>query len=172
MNILQLRDVLVTLLVQGYIVQEQSDTSGADGNGTLQDYILLEDGSYFIVESNGLVGFYTLPNGSTTPAVYVVGQQGVPSDWKVEGLELTIRQFPNLLPKAGVGVVDLLKQWEVVLTQYTTSSATMAEAMERIVRRFPDATLRYLPGFDVSYERCRIIIPDREIKFIYSPSSS
>lgn len=172
MNILQLRDVLVTLLVQGYIVQEQSDTSGGDGISTAQDYILLEDGSYFIVESNGLVGSYILPDNSTTPAVYVVGQYGVPSNWKVEGLELTIRQFPDLSPKAGIGIVDLLKQWEVILTQYTTASATMAEAMERIVRRFPDCTLRYLPGDDVSYERCRIVIPDREIKFIYSPSSS
>ncbi len=167
MNILQLRDVLITLLVQGYIVQEQSNNGGDVGDGAVQDYILLEDGSLFLVESNGLVGSYTLPNGSTTPAVYVVGQQGVPSDWKVEGLELTIRQFPDLSPKAGIGIVDVLKQWEVILTQYTTTSATMSEAMERIVRRFPDATLRYLPGYDISYERCRVIIPDREIYRLY-----
>ena len=39
-----------------------------------------------------LIGTYILPNNSTIPAVYVVGQKGVPSEWKVSGLEVTMRQ--------------------------------------------------------------------------------
>ena len=119
-----------------------------------------------LTASPDLIGSYTLPNGQAIPAVYVVGQKGVPSEWKVSGLEVTMRQYPELLPKAGVGIVDILKQWEVVLVQYNPDSTQIADAMERMSRRFPDTTFRYLPGDDVAYERCRIIIPDREVKTI------
>jgi hypothetical protein len=119
-----------------------------------------------LTASPDLIGSYTLPNEQAIPAVYVVGQKGVPSEWKVSGLEVTMRQYPELLPKAGVGIVDILKQWEVVLVQYNPDSTQIADAMERMSRRFPDATFRYLPGDDVAYERCRIIIPDREVKTI------
>ncbi len=119
-----------------------------------------------LTASPDLIGSYALPNGQAIPAVYVVGQKGVPSEWKVSGLEVTMRQYPELLPKAGVGIVDILKQWEVVLVQYNPDSTQIADAMERMSRRFPDATFRYLPGDDVAYERCRIIIPDREVKAI------
>lgn len=119
-----------------------------------------------LTASPDLIGSYTLPSGQAIPAVYVVGQKGVPSEWKVSGLEVTMRQYPELLPKAGVGIVDILKQWEVVLVQYNPDSTQIADAMERMSRRFPDATFRYLPGDDVAYERCRIIIPDREVKTI------
>jgi hypothetical protein len=111
-----------------------------------------------------LVGSYIFPNGTTIPAIYVVGQKSVPSEWKVTGLEVTMRQYPELLPTAGVGIVDVLQQWEVVLVQYNPDGKQIAQAMDRMVRRFPDANVRYLPGDDVAYERCRFIIPDREIR--------
>jgi len=53
-----------------------------------------------------------------------------------------------------------------MLVQYNPDGKQIAEAMERMVRRFPDATLRYLPGNDVAYERCRLVIPDREVRTI------
>lgn len=118
--------------------------------------------------SPSLVGSYIFPNGTSIPAIYVVGQKNVPSEWKVEGLEVTIRQYPELLPTAGVGVVSALQQWEVVLMQYNPDGKQIAQAMDRMIRRFPDATLRYVPGFDTAYERCRIIIPDLEIRRLYS----
>lgn len=117
--------------------------------------------------SPNLVGTYTLPNGFTIPAIYVVGQKSVPSDFKVSGLEVTMRQYPELLPTAGVGIVDVLQQWEVVMVQYNPDGKQIAQAMDRMVRRFPDASFRYLPGDDVAYERCRVIIPDREIRRLY-----
>lgn len=116
--------------------------------------------------SPNLIGSYTLPGGNKIAAVYVVGKQSVPREWKVEGLEVTIRQYPELLPRAGVGMADILQQWEVVLVQYTTNQDTLSVAMERMARRFPDATFRYLTSNDIGYERCRIIIPDREMKTI------
>jgi hypothetical protein len=111
-----------------------------------------------------LIGSYTLQDGTKIPAIYVVGRNGVPTEWKVEGLEVTMREFPERLPRAGVGIVNVLQQWEVVLMQYKTSGNEMSLAMDRMTRRFPDATFRYLPGDDIAYERCRIIIPDRQVK--------
>jgi len=117
-----------------------------------------------LTASPELIGTYSLPDGTKIPAIYVVGQNGVPSEWKVDGLEVTMRQYPELLPTAGVGIVDVLQQWEVVIVQYNPDGKQIAQAMDRMVRRFPDATFRYTPGDDVAYERCRVVIPDREIR--------
>lgn len=117
--------------------------------------------------SPSLIGTYTLPSGQEIPSVYNVGRQGVPSEFKVRGLEVTMREFPERLPKSGLGAVKVLQLWEVMLVQYTPQSSNLSLAMDRILRRFPDATLRYLPGDDVAYERCRIIIPDMTIVPLY-----
>jgi hypothetical protein len=37
--------------------------------------------------SPNLIGSYTFPNGTSIPAVYVVGQKSVPTEWKVTGLK-------------------------------------------------------------------------------------
>ena len=42
-----------------------------------------------------IVGTYTLPNNTTLPAFYVDGQYGVPKDWKIQGLEVVIQEFPR-----------------------------------------------------------------------------
>ena len=120
-----------------------------------------------LAASPNLVGTYTLPNGTTIPSIYVVGQQGVPSEWRATGLEVTMRQFPQPLPSAMVGAVRVNQLWEVILVQYTTSSNTMSLAMDRMMRRFPDCTPRYSPGDDVAYERCRFTIPDVIIRQLY-----
>lgn len=117
--------------------------------------------------SPSLIGTYTLPSGQEIPSVYNVGRQGVPSEFKVRGLEVTMREFPERLPKSGLGAVKVLQLWEVMLVQYTPQSSNLSLAMDRILRRFPDATLRYLPGDDVAYERCRITIPDMAIVPLY-----
>jgi hypothetical protein len=114
-----------------------------------------------------LIGTYTLPNASQIPAIYVVGVQSVPAEWKAFGMEVSIRQFPERLPTPMVGTVKVTQLWEVILTQYTTAESKVSDAIDRIVRRFPDATLRYFPGDDIAYERCRVIIKDTEIKQLY-----
>ena len=117
--------------------------------------------------SPNLVGSYILPNGSSIPSVYVVGQQGVPSEFKATGLEVTMRQFPELLPKSPLGALKMNQLWEVILVQYTPSANTLPLAMDRMVRRFPDSTPRYFPGDDVAYERCRFMVPDMVIRPLY-----
>jgi hypothetical protein len=98
----------------------------------------------------------------------VVGRQGVPTEWKVNGLEVTIREFPERLPQSGMGAVKVLQIWEIMLVQYDTDSNSISTAMDRMIQRFPDATLRYLPGDDIAYERCRVTLPDMIIKQLYS----
>lgn len=120
--------------------------------------------------SPNLIGTYTLPNASTLPAVYVVGRQSVPKEWKVKGLEVTMREFPELAPRSPLGgTVKVTQVWEVVLVQYTPNSNTLALAMDRMVRRFPDATPRYFPGDDIAYERCRFLIPDLILRNLIAP---
>ena len=120
--------------------------------------------------SPNLIGSYVLPNGSSIPAIYVVGQKSVPTEWKAIGLEVTMRQYPELLPSAGVGIATVLQQWEVVMVQYNPDGKEIVDAMDRMVRRFPDGAFRYTPGNDVAYERCRIMIPDMTIRRIYPAS--
>ena len=117
--------------------------------------------------SPNLVGSYTLPNGTTIPSVYVVGQQGVPPEFKATGLEVTMRQFPELLPRSPLGALKMNQLWEVILVQYTTNANTLPLAMDRMIRRFPDSTPRYFPGDDIAYERCRFMIPDMVIRPLY-----
>ena len=120
--------------------------------------------------SPNLIGTYTLPNSSTLPAVYVVGRQSVPKEWKVKGLEVTMREFPELAPRSPLGgTVKVTHVWEVVLVQYTPNSNTLALAMDRMVRRFPDATPRFFPGDDIAYERCRFLIPDLILRNLIAP---
>ena len=117
--------------------------------------------------SPNLIGSYTFPNGTSIPAVYVVGQKSVPTEWKVTGLEVTIRQYPELLPEAGVGIVSVLQQWEVMVAQYNPDGKEIASAMDRMVRRFPDTNVNFMPGNDIAYERCRFLIPDMTIRRLY-----
>jgi hypothetical protein len=117
--------------------------------------------------SPNLIGSYTLPNGTTIPAIYVVGQKSVPTEWKATGLEVTIRQYPELLPEAGVGIVSVLQQWEVMVVQYNPDGKEIATVMDRMVRRFPDARVSFMPGNDIAYERCRFLIPHMTIRRLY-----
>jgi len=120
--------------------------------------------------SPNLIGTYTLPNNSTLPAVYVVGRQSVPSEWKVKGLEVTIEEFASVSPRAMVGKVQNNKQWTVVLIDYTTNSSALAQAAERMARRFPDAQFSFRPETDIVYGQYRIRIPDTELLNVYPRS--
>jgi len=126
--------------------------------------------SELLSASPNLIGTYTLPNNSTIPAVYVVGRQSVPNEWKVKGLEVTIEEFPSVSPRAMVGKVQNNEQWTVVLVDYTTNSTALHSAAERMARRFPDAQFSFRPESDVVYGQYRIRIPDTQLLPLYPPS--
>jgi hypothetical protein len=113
-----------------------------------------------------LIGSYTLPDGTKIPAVYVAGRQGVPGEWKVEGLEVVIQEFPRLNPRPGVGTLQQRKEWAVTMIDYLPSSDKLLLAAERISRYFPDARLSFTPESDVVYGQYRIVIPDVEIQTV------
>ena len=54
-----------------------------------------------------------------------------------------------------------------MIVQYNPDGKEITEAMDRMVRRFPDAALRFTPGDDIAYERCRFVIPDMTIRRLY-----
>lgn len=109
-----------------------------------------------------LIGTYTLPNGTKQPALYVVGERGVPKGWKATGLEVTIRQFPRQTSRPLVGTVQINKMWEVVMVNYTPDSQALSEAILRLLRHFPDARSNYQNYSDTAYEQYRVLIPDVE----------
>ena len=41
------------------------------------------------------LGTYNLPNGSTSPALWVRGSQQVPKDWTITGTECVIDEVPE-----------------------------------------------------------------------------
>lgn len=110
-----------------------------------------------------IVGSYTLPNNTVIPAVYVDGKYGVPKGWKVTGLEVSIRQYPSRVSRPLMGMVQMRKSWEVRLSQYSPSSETMEDAVDRVLRHFPDTTLTGFPSSDREYQYARLIIPDLDI---------
>jgi hypothetical protein len=117
--------------------------------------------------SPNLIGIYTLPNASTIPAVYVVGRQSVPKEWKVKGLEVTMEEFPSVNPRAMVGKVENRQQWTIVLVDYTPASSALNGAASRLARRFPDAQFSFRAEDDITYGQYRIRIPDTQLLNVY-----
>ena len=114
-----------------------------------------------------LLGSYTLPNGKKVPALWVDGRNGVPKGWKVNGLEASLRQYPARRSRPLMGMVEVRKAWELVLSQYDPSSEILEDAIDRLLRHFPDAALTGYPASDREYQYARFIIPDIEIKTQY-----
>lgn len=119
--------------------------------------------------SPNLVGEYALPGGKVVPAVYVVGRQSVPKEWKAKGLEVTIEEFPAVSPRAMVGKVQNNQQWTIMLVDYTPNSTALHNAAQRIARRFPDAQFSFRPESDVVHGQYRIRIPDVQLLNVHPP---
>jgi hypothetical protein len=116
--------------------------------------------------SPNLIGSYVLPNASEIPAVYVTGRQGVPPEWRVKGLEVTMQEFSRLLPSPALGKFKRRQEWTVVLVNYDTTSANLTEAAGRLAGRFPDARFSFSPESDIAYGQYRIIIPDTDMGYL------
>lgn len=113
-----------------------------------------------------LIGSYVLPNGSTIPAVYVTGRQGVPTEWKATGLEVVIQESSRLMPSPALGKFKRRQEWTVVMVNYDTTSSALTVAAERMAARFPDARFSFSPETDIAYGQYRIIIPDTDMGYL------
>jgi hypothetical protein len=116
--------------------------------------------------SPNLIGSYTFSNGASIPAVYVTGRQGVPPEWQVKGLEVTIQEFPRLIPSPALGKFKRRQEWTVMLVNYNTTSTNLMAAAERLAGRFPDARFSFSPESDIAYGQYRIIIPDTDMGYL------
>lgn len=103
-------------------------------------------------------GYYVLPNGSTTPAVFVTGKDMVPSTWKVVGIECTINDVPDDIADLGThsGLVQL-ERWLVRFTNYGSAQGTemlisMLDLRRRLARTFPRDQVQYLPRTEATFE--------------------
>jgi hypothetical protein len=116
--------------------------------------------------SPNLIGSYVLPNSSEIPAVYVTGRQGVPTEWQVKGLEVTMQEFSRLMPSPALGKFKRRQEWTVMLVNYDTTSTNLMAAAERLAGRFPDARFSFSPESDIAYGQYRIIIPDTDMGYL------
>lgn len=119
-----------------------------------------------LLASPSLVGSYVLPNEQKIPAIYVTGRQGVPPEWKVEGLEVVLQEFPRLSPSPALGKFRRRQEWTLMLVDYDTSSNKLQAAAERLAGRFPDARFSFSPETDIAYGQYRIIIPDTDMGYL------
>ena len=116
--------------------------------------------------SPNLIGSYTLTNGANIPAVYVTGRQGVPTEWQVKGLEVTIQEFSRLVPSPALGKFKRRQEWTIMLVDYDTVSTNLMTAAERLAGRFPDARFSFMPESDIAYGQYRIVIPDTDMGYL------
>lgn len=66
-----------------------------------------------------------------------------------------------------MGMVEMRKTWELVLSQYDPSSENLETAIDRMLRHFPDTALTGYPASDREYQYARLLVPDIEIKTQY-----
>lgn len=132
---------------------------------TLERYIL----DLFVGDSSTLKpytqwpGYYTLPNGTRIPAVYVVGENMVPSSWKITGIECTIEDVPEIPRSFSVGTIVSMETWSVSFTNYGTNNGTkmplsMLDIRRRVARVFPADEAVYLARTEVTFESLKVRI--------------
>lgn len=102
-------------------------------------------------------GTYTLPDGSSIPAVFVVGAEMVPSNWNIEGIETTIEEVPEYTSPGSLSGVLSYETWNIRFTNYgtregTTMPVTLLEIVRRLARAFPRDRVSYQPRKEATYE--------------------
>lgn len=111
------------------------------------------------------LGVYKLPDGTSSPALWVRGQQQVPKDWTVDGIECVIEQVPEMRNRPTFSqAVFLDVRWPIYLTSYNTSQ-TLSEVRELLFQWFPDIQDPvHVPQTDISFETLKVFIPDYSIQ--------
>ncbi len=110
------------------------------------------------------LGNYNLPDGSTSPALWVRGSQQVPKDWTITGTECVIDEVPvaRNTPTLSQSVV-IENEWVITLTSYDTTQ-TLDNFRLLLFRSFPDISSSvHQPQTDISFETLKVNIPDPQI---------
>lgn len=102
-------------------------------------------------------GYYTLPDASRVPAVYVTGASMVPSNWTITGIECVIEDVPEITSPGSVGGVISFESWSVRFTNYGTKEGTrmpasLLDIARRLSRAFPRDPVTYLARTEATFE--------------------
>lgn len=106
-------------------------------------------------------GYYTLPNNTRIPAVFVAGKDMVPSQWEITGIECVIDEVPGDITSPG-GLVSF-ERWNVRFTNYGTKQGTrlatsMLDIRRRLARAFPRDRATYMARTEATYEAITVSI--------------
>lgn len=86
-----------------------------------------------------VLGTYTLPNGSTTPAISVRATgETLPAGTQVTGLEVIILRDPNPEPATQYRNTPTFQRWEVTIVDWS-SEHVLAEIAARLIDAYPGA---------------------------------
>lgn len=105
----------------------------------MTDAELRQELEALLSEELGIYSIGTPPNPvSYTPAIVALDEgESLPSDWKVEGLEVVMLRTPISHRFAGIhGGTNPQKTWQVFLTQYQ-GERTIDAALIKVGLRFP-----------------------------------
>jgi hypothetical protein len=108
-------------------------------------------------------GYYSWPNGTRIPAVYVVGEAMVPSDWVVTGIECTITDVPEIVSPGSVGAIVSFERWPVRFTNFGTRKGTrmpttLLDISRRLARTFPRDSATHTARTEATYEALTVSI--------------
>jgi hypothetical protein len=111
------------------------------------------------------LGIYNLPDGSTCPSLWVRGQQQVPKDWTISGIECVIDEVPEMVNQPTLSQQVILSiRWPIYLTSYDTAQ-TLAEVRALLFQWFPDIQDPvHVAQTDISFETLKVFIPDYSIQ--------
>ena len=102
-------------------------------------------------------GYYTLPDRSRIPAVYVTGASMVPSNWTITGIECVIEDVPEITSPGSYSGIVSIESWNVRFTNYGTKKGTrmpvsMLDIRRRLARAFPLDQVTYMARTEVTFE--------------------
>lgn len=102
-------------------------------------------------------GYYTLPTGAKTPAVFVTATESVPSSWRIAGIECVIEGVPDIKALTLQSGIVSLETWNVRFTNYGTNDGTimpvsLLDIRRRLARAFPRDQVTYMTRTEVTYE--------------------
>ena len=102
-------------------------------------------------------GRYELPSGDRIPAVYVIGTQMVPSEWNINGIEMTIEDVPEIENPGSMSGVVSFERWQCRFTNYGWEEGTemvlnMRDIARRLARTFPRDEVSYQSRTEATFE--------------------
>ena len=131
---------------------------------TLEVHILdIRNPDLTLKPSNSWPGRYVLPDSSVIPAVYVIGQSMVPSEWDINGIELTIEDVPEIENPGSMSGVVSYERWQCRFTNYgweqgTEMRTNLLSISRRLARAFPRDQVTYMARTEATFESLSVRI--------------